>query len=86
MTGVDLVRLQLDLADGRSIGDVGLPQDEVPPLRGVALQARVNLETMAPDGSIRPTGGGTLAVFEPPAGPGVRVDSFAYAGYRTRHR
>lgn len=26
---------------------------------------------------------GVLAVFEPPSGPGVRVDSFGYAGYKT---
>src|SRR6185369_7639400 len=28
-------------------------------------------------------GGGTISVFEPPTGPGVRVDSYGYAGYRT---
>ena len=34
------------------------------------------------DGSAKP-GGGTLTAFEPPSGPGVRVDTFGYAGYRT---
>ena len=33
-------------------------------------------------GVTRPTGG-TLAVFDPPSGPGVRVDSFGYSGYET---
>ena len=40
------------------------------------------METLGADASVRPTGG-TLSVFEPPAGPGVRVDSFGYAGYTT---
>ncbi len=33
-------------------------------------------------GATKPTGG-TLAIFEPPSGPGVRVDTFGYAGYKT---
>ena len=40
------------------------------------------METIRPDGSVRP-GGGTLAVYEAPNGPGVRTDGFGYAGYRT---
>ena len=40
------------------------------------------METMTADGSAKP-GGGTLTVFEPPSGPGVRVDTYGYAGYRT---
>ena len=46
------------------------------------IQLRVNMETMTADGSAKP-GGGTLTVFEPPSGPGVRVDTYGYAGYRT---
>lgn len=85
VTGLDLVRLQLQIAAGRSLADLGLTQDRVPAPRGHAVQARVNLETMAPDGSARPAGG-MLSVFEPPSGPGVRVDGFGYAGYRTSAR
>jgi acetyl-CoA carboxylase carboxyltransferase component/biotin carboxyl carrier protein len=85
VTGLDLVRVQLDLADGRTLAEIGLNQADVPAPRGVAVEARVNLETMGADGTVRPTGG-TLAVFEPPSGPGVRVDSFGYAGYRTSSR
>jgi acetyl/propionyl-CoA carboxylase alpha subunit/acetyl-CoA carboxylase carboxyltransferase component len=85
VTGLDLVRLQLEIAAGRSLADLGLTQDRVPEPRGHAVQARINLETMAPDGSARPAGG-TLSVFEPPSGPGVRVDGFGYAGYRTSAR
>ncbi len=83
--GLDLVRLQLQIAAGRSLADLGLTQDRVPAPRGHAVQARINLETMAPDGSARPAGG-TLSVFEPPSGPGVRVDGFGYSGYRTSAR
>lgn len=85
VTGLDLVRLQLEIASGRSLADLGLTQATVPPVRGVAIQARVNLETMTADGGSRPTGG-VLAVYEPPAGPGVRVDGFGYAGYATSVR
>ena len=69
--GVDLVQRQL-------LGE--LPKGAAP--HGNAIQLRVNLETMQADGSARP-GGGTLSVFEPPTGPGVRVDAYGYAGYRT---
>jgi acetyl/propionyl-CoA carboxylase alpha subunit len=85
VTGLDLVRLQLEVAAGRSLPDIGLTHAAVPPVRGVAVQARVNLERMAPDGTSRPSGG-VLAAYEPPSGPGVRVDGFGYAGYATSVR
>ncbi|HEY8573029.1 carboxyl transferase domain-containing protein [Phenylobacterium sp.] len=85
VTGLDLVRIQLQVAAGRGLGELGLGQRQVPAPRGHAVQARVNLETMALDGSARPAGG-TLDVFEPPSGPGVRVDGFGYAGYTTSAR
>src|SRR4029078_3134948 len=49
------------------------------------MQARVTLETMQPDGSVRPAGG-VMSVYEPPSGRGVRVDGYGYAGYRTNPR
>jgi acetyl/propionyl-CoA carboxylase alpha subunit/acetyl-CoA carboxylase carboxyltransferase component len=86
VTGIDLVRLQLELAGGRSLKDLGLAaQADVPAPRGVAIQARVNLETMTAAGEARPAGG-VLAAYEPPSGPGVRVDGFGYGGYRTSAR
>jgi acetyl/propionyl-CoA carboxylase alpha subunit/acetyl-CoA carboxylase carboxyltransferase component len=85
VTGLDLVRLQLQIAAGRSLAELSLTQDRVPAPRGHAVQVRVNLETMAADGSARPAGG-TISVFEPPSGPGIRVDGFGYAGYRTSAR
>jgi acetyl/propionyl-CoA carboxylase alpha subunit/acetyl-CoA carboxylase carboxyltransferase component len=77
--GVDLVKVQLLLADGASLAKAGLA-GAAP--RGHAIQLRINMETMTADGSAKP-GGGTLSVFEPPSGPGVRVDTYGYAGYRT---
>ncbi len=82
VTGVDLVQLQLRLAAGETLAGLGLSQEEAPSPRGFAVQARVNMETMAADGSTRPSGG-TLAAFDIPSGPGVRTDTFGYAGYRT---
>ncbi|MES2032967.1 MAG: carboxyl transferase domain-containing protein [Pseudomonadota bacterium] len=80
VTGVDLVRIQFELAAGRTLAQVGLTETPAP--RGYAVQARVNLETLSADGATTP-GGGRLSVYEPPSGPGVRVDGFGYAGYVT---
>ena len=80
--GIDLVRAQLELAGGRTLAEVGLDQPSVPAPRGIAVQCRVNMETMAADGTARPAGG-VLTAFEVPTGAGYRTDSFGYAGYRT---
>jgi pyruvate carboxylase len=85
ITGVDLVRAQLELASGRSIMDLDLAAAGDKEPHGCAIEMRINAETMAEDGSARPANG-TVSVFEPPLGPGVRVDSFAYAGYTTNPR
>src|SRR6266516_2139452 len=81
VTGLDLVELGLRVADGASLG--GLALDVTP--RGVAVQARVNAETLRPDGTVLP-GDGTLSRFRPPAGRGVRVDTAAYPGYTVSPR
>ena len=85
VTGRDLVAIQLQIADGASLDDLGLTQIDVPGPVGMALQARVNLESMTADGTPRP-GGGVLSAYEQPSGPGVRVDGFGYAGYATSVR
>ena len=82
VTGVDIVQAQLRLAGGARLDELGLGQ-VVP--RGFAVQARVNMETMGPDGSVVP-GGGRISVFEMPSGPGIRVDTYGYAGYTTSPR
>jgi len=80
VTGIDLVQAQLRLAAGASLAELRLAQTDVLAPRGYAMQLRVNMETPQTDGSVRPSGG-TLTVFEPPSGPGLRVDSCGYAGY-----
>ena len=82
VTGFDLVRAQIEIAGGRTLAEVGIDPDGPPEPRGFAVQARVNMERMQADGDVRPCGG-TLSVFEPPSGPGLRADTFGYAGYTT---
>ena len=89
ITGVDLVAAQLAIAGGDSYYELRLPAgiasdgDEVigepAARRGIAIQARVNMETFGPDGSVLPAAG-TLTVFSPPSGPGVRVDTYGRPG------
>ena len=81
VTGLDLVELALRVADGATLADPPLAAAlaQAAP-RGVAVQARVNAETLNPDGTLQP-GAGTLTRFQPPAGRGVRVDTAAYRGY-----
>jgi len=94
-TGVDLVAVQLAIADGASYYQLGLPAGiasdgtevigEPAGRRGIAIQARVNMETFAADGSVVPAAG-TLTAFAPPGGPGVRVDTYGRAGLVTSPR
>ena len=89
VTGVDLVAVQLRIAQGASFHQLRLPAgivaegDEfvgaLAAVHGIAIQTRVNMETMEADGSVLPTAG-TLTVFSPPSGPGVRVDTFGRPG------
>ena len=83
VTGVDLVQLQLRLAGGSSLEELGIDSAAKP--RGYAMQVRVNMERMGADGAARPSGG-TLTAFEPPGGEGIRTDSYGYAGYTTNPR
>ncbi|MFI2591648.1 biotin carboxylase N-terminal domain-containing protein, partial [Rhodococcus erythropolis] len=91
VTGVDLVAVQLAIADGVPFENLDLPTGitavekdsetvgSVAIASGIAIQARVNMETMTPDGNALPSSG-TLDNFTPPGGPGVRVDTFGTVG------
>lgn len=81
--GIDLVKTQIRVASGMLLSEIGL--DSTPTARGGAIQFRVNMESMAADGSTRSTGG-VLTDFTQPCGPGIRVDTFGYVGYRTSPR
>ena len=80
--GIDLVQAQLAVAAGATLGSLGLAQAYIPKPRGYAMQLRVNMEVMDETGATKPTGG-TLSMFDLPSGPGVRVDTFGYSGYKT---
>jgi len=77
VTGLDLVGLQLSIAAGATLADLQLL--EPPVLRGAAAQARINLETIDPDGLVS-AGRGTITAYQPPRGPGVRVDDCGQVG------
>src|SRR5690349_15578259 len=91
VTGLDLVEVGLRIADGAVLTDLRLADLGLGTLapnsapRGVAVQARVNAETLRPDGTLLP-GEGTLSRFQPPAGRGVRVDTAGYPGYTVSPR
>jgi acetyl-CoA carboxylase biotin carboxylase subunit len=73
ITGVDLVREQIRIADGAPLS---LTQKEVT-LSGCAIECRVNAEnpkTFAPSP-------GVVSEFHAPGGLGVRLDSAIYTGY-----
>lgn len=75
ITGVDLVKAQILLAAGH-----GLPWRQADlALSGHAIEVRVNAED--PDHDFRPAAG-VITDVHWPGGPGVRVDSHVYTGYR----
>lgn len=73
ITGVDLVRQQLRIASGLSLG---IAQEDVR-LEGHAIECRVNAEDPSQD--FRPCPG-KVEFLHFPGGPGVRVDSCLYSG------
>jgi len=80
VTGIDLVRSQILIAQGHELHEapLSLPKQESLPLNGAALQCRVTTEdpaaNFAPDY-------GKLSTYRSPAGFGIRLDGgTAYAG------
>ncbi|MFC9295346.1 biotin carboxylase N-terminal domain-containing protein [Streptomyces sp. NPDC057011] len=71
VTGIDLVREQLRIAEGEALG-YGDPQ-----VRGHSFEFRINGED--PGRGFLPAPG-SVSRFEPPLGPGVRVDSGVATG------
>jgi len=73
-TGVDLVKEQIRVAAGLPLTDPDGAE-----LRGHAIEFRINAED--PERNFAPSPG-TVHTFHPPGGPGVRLDTHVYAGYR----
>jgi acetyl-CoA carboxylase biotin carboxylase subunit len=74
VTGVDIVKEQLRIAAGAPLSH----QQKDIVLRGHAVECRINAEdpvrfTPSP---------GTVTLYHAPGGPGIRVDSHLYSGYR----
>lgn len=73
VTGIDLVKLQIMVAAGE---ELGIKQRDIK-ISGHAIECRVNAEdprTFMPSP-------GKIEAFHIPGGPGIRIDSAAYAGY-----
>ena len=79
VTGLDLVQLQIAVAAGARLGELGLDPAHPPAPRGHAIQWRVNAETLDAQGQARPSSG-MLQRFDLPTGPGIRIDSHGQAG------
>jgi acetyl-CoA carboxylase biotin carboxylase subunit len=75
LTGVDLIKEQLRVAGGESLS---LKQEHVP-FEGHAIEFRINAEDPEKDFMPSP---GEITFLEVPGGPGVRVDSAIYQGYK----
>jgi acetyl-CoA carboxylase, biotin carboxylase subunit len=75
LTGVDLVKEQLRIAGGDPLS---LKQEDVP-FNGWAMEFRINAEDPEKDFMPSP---GEISFLEVPGGPGVRVDSAIYQGYK----
>ena len=73
ITNIDLVKEQISIAAG---SELSLKQENVS-INGHAIECRINAEnpkTFVPSA-------GKIITYHPASGPGVRVDSAAYAGY-----
>jgi acetyl-CoA carboxylase biotin carboxylase subunit len=74
VTGIDLIQAQIRVANGETLW---INQDQIHP-RGHAIECRINAEnpkTFVPSP-------GEIKRWHVPGGPGVRIDSHCYAGYK----
>jgi acetyl-CoA carboxylase, biotin carboxylase subunit len=74
ITGIDIVKEQIRIAAGEPLS---FSQKDIEP-RGHAIECRINAEDPR---TFMPCPG-TITRYHAPGGPGVRVDSHIYAGYR----
>ncbi len=73
VTDVDLVKLQIELAAGEKLK---LKQRDIK-IKGHAIECRINAE----DPKTFMPSPGKIEAFHSPGGPGIRIDTAAYAGY-----
>ena len=77
LTRIDLVREQICVAHGEKIFT---NQENIKPL-GHSIECRINAENSL---DFKPSVG-TIGLFHPPAGNGIRLDTFIYSGYKVPH-
>jgi acetyl-CoA carboxylase biotin carboxylase subunit len=75
VTGIDLIKEQIRISSGLPLS---VKQKDVQQI-GHAIECRINAEDPARNFAPAP---GVIVEFRAPGGPGVRLDSHAYAGYR----
>jgi acetyl-CoA carboxylase biotin carboxylase subunit len=74
ITGVDIVREQLRIASGEKLD---IKQEDVK-IQGHAIECRINAE----DPKTFMPSPGLVTLWHAPGGPGVRIDSHVYSGYK----
>ena len=74
ITGIDIINQQLRIASGEKLK---LKQQDIE-FCGHAIECRINAE----DARTFIPSPGKIELFHPPGGPGVRVDTHIYSGYR----
>jgi len=77
ITRIDLVREQISVAAGEKLS---FDQTKVNPL-GHSIECRINAEDPK---TFKPSAG-TINLYHPPAGNGIRLDTFIYSGYKVPH-
>ena len=76
ITGINIVRAQLKLAEGWMLNELGLKQETIH-ARGYAIQARITTEN--PSKQFQPDIG-VIEAFSQAAGQGIRLDGIGYQG------
>ncbi len=74
ITGVDIVREQLRIASGEKLDII---QDDIK-IQGHAIECRINAE----DSKTFMPSPGLVTLWHAPGGPGIRIDSHVYSGYK----
>ena len=74
VTGIDIVKEQLRIASGEQLS---VTQDDIQ-MRGHAIECRINAE----DPKTFMPSPGLVTLWHAPGGPGIRVESHVYSGYK----
>lgn len=85
ITGIDIVKFQLEQATGKTLKDLKLNQENIPAPQGFAIQARINMESINEVGEPMPQMG-VLTQFDLPFGAGIRVETLGYSTYKNSPR